>query len=412
MELQTNVKLMCCMMIRNEEHRAVKTIQSLTNIIDKLLILDTYSTDNTVEMVRKACHDLNIPLQLYQEKFTNYRDTMNILLNYAHKEPEYTFLLLLDANAEVRNGHVLRPFLNNIDMKDIEKKIGAFASKFVFDNDNNVPGLRNVFPNFSIIRNTPYIEWKELPVHCHLGKSSIAIENKISYSYNNELLNTPFEIYQDRLQDRPTKDRIKSFDLPSLIDYHNKIDKQNLRCMRYIAQSYYNIGEYDLAIKWCKKLLDSYDNQKRNGVEFDVYNDDVYNGYILLANSSGAQFTTENFGKRMEFTGDIKDEIEDIVNQFNIADKYVCKSYKYCGPIYHLSQFLTAIQLFDKAYETLYKCCYEYPLIKNSDAPLLSISINIFTQRWKNLMNLALTMNKKDDYNKIINKMTELDIFI
>ena len=96
------------MMIKNEEKRIEVSYDSVRPYTDTFVILDTGSTDRTIEITRAYCKKHNITLHLAEIPFVNFEKSRNDLLDYADEVlKHHYFMLLLDCNDELRNADEL-----------------------------------------------------------------------------------------------------------------------------------------------------------------------------------------------------------------------------------------------------------------------------------------------------------------
>ena len=96
------------MMVKNEEKYLDKTLSSLQNLMNdinsELIILDTGSTDKSIEIARKYTD------KVYFEKWNNnFADMRNISISYANGE----WILVLDADEVLINYDKLKKFFNS-----------------------------------------------------------------------------------------------------------------------------------------------------------------------------------------------------------------------------------------------------------------------------------------------------------
>lgn len=97
-------------MVKDEEKRLHITLNSVIGKVDSILIYDTGSIDNTIEIAHKICKENNIPLHLKQGKFINFSESRNVSLEFADTFEHIDYLLLMDTNDELRGGDVLRKY--------------------------------------------------------------------------------------------------------------------------------------------------------------------------------------------------------------------------------------------------------------------------------------------------------------
>ena len=122
-ENATSRPLVLTMMIKNEEKGIENTFNSVKEISQTFVILDTGSTDRTIDICKRYCERHHIKLYLKEEPFVNFCVTRNVLLDFADevlvdektKRPIPHYLLLLDCNDELRNAKELRQFVDTYD---------------------------------------------------------------------------------------------------------------------------------------------------------------------------------------------------------------------------------------------------------------------------------------------------------
>jgi glycosyltransferase involved in cell wall biosynthesis len=102
------------MMIKNEEKRIEVSYDSVRSITNTFVILDTGSTDRTIEITRAYCKKHGITLHLKEEPFVNFEVSRNVLLDWADEAlKNHYFLLQLDSNDELRNHSEIVKFVEN-----------------------------------------------------------------------------------------------------------------------------------------------------------------------------------------------------------------------------------------------------------------------------------------------------------
>lgn len=102
------------MMVKNENKRITVSLDSVRDIADCFIILDTGSEDNTINIIREYCKTHNKPLHLIEQTFPhpfNFAKARNVVLDFADDKADY--LLLLDCNDELRGGEDLRKFIDS-----------------------------------------------------------------------------------------------------------------------------------------------------------------------------------------------------------------------------------------------------------------------------------------------------------
>src|ERR1700752_372163 len=105
-----SVHIAALMMVKNEHKRLGVTLESVKGIVQSIVLYDTGSTDDTIEIAQIFCNKHNIPLRLKTGEFVDFATSRNISLAFADTFPEIDYLLLLDTNDELRGGKTLRKY--------------------------------------------------------------------------------------------------------------------------------------------------------------------------------------------------------------------------------------------------------------------------------------------------------------
>lgn len=93
-----NKTICLSMIVKNEEKTIKRCLDSLQGIIDFGSITDTGSTDNTMTIIEWWFKENNIPLDLVEDEFTNFRDSRNKELEHAVRSFKPDFILLSDSD--------------------------------------------------------------------------------------------------------------------------------------------------------------------------------------------------------------------------------------------------------------------------------------------------------------------------
>jgi glycosyltransferase involved in cell wall biosynthesis len=104
------------MMVKNEKKRIHVTLDSVVGVVDAVIIFDTGSTDNTIDIIKNFCEKVKINLYLIQGGFVNFSISRNTSLYYADKIG-VNYLLLLDCNDELKGGKNLKVLANDFMSK-------------------------------------------------------------------------------------------------------------------------------------------------------------------------------------------------------------------------------------------------------------------------------------------------------
>lgn len=105
------------MMVKNEHKRLHVSLKSVVGYVDALIIYDTGSTDDTLDIVQNFAEKHKINLYLIQGTFVDFSTSRNVLLEYADTVPVH-YLLLMDCNDELQGGKSLLDLAKNSFTKE------------------------------------------------------------------------------------------------------------------------------------------------------------------------------------------------------------------------------------------------------------------------------------------------------
>jgi tetratricopeptide (TPR) repeat protein len=93
----------CCLIaiVKNEEKIIERCLNSIKNIIDYYVIIDTGSTDFTIEKIKSSL--INIPGEIHSVSWINFAVNRNVALQLAKNKADYAILLDADMVVEISN---------------------------------------------------------------------------------------------------------------------------------------------------------------------------------------------------------------------------------------------------------------------------------------------------------------------
>ena len=106
--MSKQIHIALIMMLKNEEKRIKISLDSIIGHVDSMIIFDTGSTDNTINIIKEFSEKNNIPLRLKEGEFVNFCVSRNISLDFADTFEDVDYLLLLDCNDVLKHGDNLR----------------------------------------------------------------------------------------------------------------------------------------------------------------------------------------------------------------------------------------------------------------------------------------------------------------
>jgi hypothetical protein len=220
-ELNYDNLINLCIMVKNAGPQFEEMLKENMSLIDQWTILDTGSTDETINIINKTLVGVKKG-NLYQEPFINFKDSRNRCLDLAGTNCKYT--LMLDDTYIVKGE--LRQFLNNIR----SDQFGDSYSLYIKSDDVEYSSNRILKTNTKL----RYI----YRIH------------EVITNQNNKNVITPIDkayIFDGRFEymEKRTMDR-KSLDLKLLQEEIDE-DPDNPRSYYYMAQTYNLLENHQLA---------------------------------------------------------------------------------------------------------------------------------------------------------------------
>lgn len=240
------------MIVKNETKSILKTLNSIKDFADILCIMDTGSEDDTIQKIEKFCERTNIKLHLFESYFQDFQQARNTALLFAESWDECKggYILILDANDELREGKYLRE-------KIIEGSLNKVG--YILQQEWKTYDEKHKYWNIKLIKANTGWFWKG-KVHETLYNNTDGREPDI------ERLPTNIIIYQDRNENcEQTKKRIKR-DIEILKEelVSESTDIHKSRILYYLGSSYHcmsniypeNREEYlRLSLKYYKERI-------------------------------------------------------------------------------------------------------------------------------------------------------------
>ena len=219
----------CLMMVKNEEDTIINSLISIQNYIQTLIIYDTGSTDNTIQIIIDFCIDSNIELKLKKEEFINFEESRNRALQFAESFKNIQFILLLDSNDILDDG---QPLLELCIEKESSNETGFYIIQEWYNN-NNI----DTYYNIRLIKPNRGWRYKGV-VHEYIYN-----ENETPEKNNYHIV-----LKQDRSNDN-LKSQKRFITDKQLLLKELEIEPNNSRNIFYLAQTCFCLKEYDLALQ-------------------------------------------------------------------------------------------------------------------------------------------------------------------
>lgn len=127
-----------CMIVKNESHVIERCINSVSRLIDYVFIVDTGSTDNTIEVINQTLEKLNISGEVVKEEWKNFAYNRSFALSELRKKEFIDYALMIDAD-EILN------FDDNFDVSEFKGKM----QRDLYDIQTSMGGISYPRPQLS-----------------------------------------------------------------------------------------------------------------------------------------------------------------------------------------------------------------------------------------------------------------------
>lgn len=229
------ISLGVLLMVKNEQDSIATTIQSVCPYVDQVLVYDTGSQDNTIQIIKDVCKKNDKLLSLKQGIFTTFPQSRNEALEFAETFP-LDFLLLMDAGDELQTSMKKKQLCLYLHQNCI-------GNCFLICQDWLESELRSHHYDIRLIRNKKKLRYDLcFPVHEKLKGVSLPLPSIPEHVIT---------LYQNRnLYGKKTMERL-----------HRDIDillkaTPNRRNYYFLAQSYMSIEDFENGYLYNKKYFD------------------------------------------------------------------------------------------------------------------------------------------------------------
>ncbi|OQR53164.1 glycosyltransferase family 2 protein [Bacillus sp. CDB3] len=254
--MKKSITISLCMIVKNEEQTISRCLESVKDIVNEIIIIDTGSTDKTKEIVKK-----------YNAKIYNFKwiDDFSAARNFAFSKATKKYILWLDAD----------DIIEQKDQKEIlhlkstlDTKIDAVSMKYnlTFDTEGN--------PTFSVkryrlVKRNKNFQWYGF-VHEYLEVYGNLIDSDISITHKKEKIYTDrnLKLYQKHLASG------KKFSPRDTYYYANECKDHQL---------------YEIAIEWYTKFLDEKKGWIEDNIQACLKRTECY---LKLSNTEGALYSS------------------------------------------------------------------------------------------------------------------------
>ena len=251
------ITLSLCMIVKNEEDTLARCLDSVKDVFDEIVIVDTGSTDKTKEIASRYT-DL-----IYDFEWVyNFSTARNFSFSKATKE----YIMWLDADDVILKED--REKLLELK-KDLSPDIDTVIMQYkLLQKDSQ--DIACSFYRERIVKRSNNFEWQD-PVHEYILYGGKTIKAEIAVTH--------------KKLHPPTRRNIEIFE--KYIEQGNELSQRN---WFYYARELFNIGEYDKAAEYYNKFLDTTKGLLSNYLDscielsayYDKQNDDINSLKTLL----------------------------------------------------------------------------------------------------------------------------------
>jgi len=246
--------LAALIMIKNEETSIKTTLNSIKGYIKHVIVLDTGSTDTTVDTIKHICKKNKQVLHLKQSIFKDFASSRNESIEFAEKIASIqslSFFILLDAGDEFRCNHQAQTLFRILNTIKPTHTFGIVKKHWL------TPTGTVEHYDIRFIRSDRNCRYDDrYPVHeIFAGKTT---DNMI-------LLNDLIILYQDRILYGASSNGRFLRDIAMLSNA--PVTKRNYY---HLAQTYMNLDDYDNGFKYSQLALETIDE---SSLELDSMDD-------------------------------------------------------------------------------------------------------------------------------------------
>lgn len=225
-------KICLNMIVKDEEHCVVETLESVYKYIDYYIIVDTGSTDNTKKVIKEFFDSKNIKGEIHDVPWRDFGYNRSKALEYCAGKCKYAWM---------------------IDADDLVHGELKFPDKMELDGYNLCFGTGFVYWRCQVFRmDKPGIHggprWKYEGVLHEYPKAMLKMA-KTTYLKGNYFLESRRMGARSKVSDKYRRDA-------EIFEKRLQEEGENERYRFYLAQSYYDCQEYEKALENYQKRID------------------------------------------------------------------------------------------------------------------------------------------------------------
>lgn len=298
--MRCSMKLSVCMIVKDEENVISRALESVRGFADEIVVVDTGSTDKTVDIVRR-----------YTDKvyFFEWRDDFSAARNYSFSMATGDYIMWLDADDTINKSNIIK--INKLK-ENANKDLYYFKYAIAFDNESNptfeyyrerlvsrAANYRWVGRVHEVIVPRGSTEYCDITIEHHKAhvsdpKRNLKIYNRMKREGN--ILNAREQYYYAKELYYNHYYFSACRELKKYLNMHNLFEPNKLDAIVSIARCMYMLKQYSNAIRFLHR------NMLNNSPNVEVYFE-LANCYLALDDNDNAIFYYEaslNISKPIE----------------------------------------------------------------------------------------------------------------
>lgn len=263
------------MIVKNESRVIRRCLDSVKHLVDHWVIVDTGSTDGTQDVIREALAD--VPGELHERPWVDFGHNRSEALELARDTADYS--LMIDAD-EVLEGLEERPKLG-LDAYSTERQWG-YRTQFV---RNALPWKFVGAVHEVVVCDAPFVEERLNGVVCRS--------------------------FSDGARNADPKAKFESD--AKMLEAALRKDSTHARSVFYLAQSYRDAGNLELASRTYKKR-----------VEMGGWAEEVWYSLFQIAviNERRGKFSVESYLKAFQYRPSRAEPLHELARHFREVDQH------------------------------------------------------------------------------------------
>ena len=223
-------KISACYIVKNEGKVLPRSIESLKSAVDEIVVVDTGSTDNTVEVAKS--YGAKVVETTWQDDFSTPR---NLAIDNAAGD----WIIFIDADEFFIKPHKVRNAIEKLSNAE-----AIFVMRIDIDEDNGGKEINRDY-YLRAFRNVDHLRYRGL-IHEN-------VENINGGGFNYKMAGDDLILYHTGYSATKADSKLRR----NLAILQTEIDKEGIQLRHHIAlvDCYFALGDYDKALYHAKEIL-------------------------------------------------------------------------------------------------------------------------------------------------------------